>query len=201
MSIGRRLPHITLTAAVIAGTLPFSLGARATSAAAEGPGWISALDSVRVERSGTWHDHRFRYAQTTCLSTRETGAALTFEFTGSGVALGLGQLRVPAYGGPRLGKVIVTVDDGSPRVLYPAEEGRRWCWPGGCPMAGTRSGWPTNPRPGRRAALSPGSESWGRTREISPSISTARRTPSSWTPVRWCAAAARWSGTCWCETG
>ena len=111
-----RLLQITLAMAAIA--------ANASPAAAEGKAWVSALDSVRVERSGTWRHDRFRYAKTTCLSTRETGAALTFEFTGTGVALGLGQLDVPAYGGPRLGRLVVTVDDGSPRVLHPAEEAR-----------------------------------------------------------------------------
>ncbi len=111
--------QITLATAAMA-----AIAATAAPAAAEGPGWVTALDSVRVERSGAWYHDQFRYAKTTCLSTSETGAALTFEFTGTGVALGLGQLGVPAYGGPRLGKLIVTVDDGSPRVLYPAVEGR-----------------------------------------------------------------------------
>ena len=66
----------------------------------------------------------FRYARTACLETEDNGAALTFEFTGTGVALGLGQHAVSAYGRPSLGKLIVTVDDGSPRVLYPGNEAR-----------------------------------------------------------------------------
>ena len=65
MSTWKQLLQITLAAAAIA--------APAAPAAAEGPGWVTALDSVRVERSGTWHLDQFRYAKTTCLSTRETG--------------------------------------------------------------------------------------------------------------------------------
>ena len=117
MSTWKRLLQITLAAAAIAAT--------ASPGAAVGQGWVSALDSVRVERSGTWWEDQFRYARTTCLATEEEGAGLIFEFTGSGVALGLGQPGVPAYTRiPELGRLIVTVDDGSPRVLYPAEEGR-----------------------------------------------------------------------------
>ena len=86
--------------------------------------WISALDTVRVLQSGTWWESQFRYARTACLETEDNGAALTFEFTGTGVALGLGQHAVSAYGKPSLGKLIVTVDDGSPRVLYPGNEAR-----------------------------------------------------------------------------
>ena len=84
--------------------------------------WVSALDIVRVLQSGTWWESQFRYARTACLETEDNGAALTFEFTGTGVALGLGQHAVSAYGQPSLGKLIATVDDGSPRVLYPGNE-------------------------------------------------------------------------------
>ncbi len=84
--------------------------------------WVSALDTARVLRSGTWWESQFRYARTACLETEDNGAALTFEFTGTGVALGLGQHAVSAYGKPSLGKLIVTVDDGSPRILYPDNE-------------------------------------------------------------------------------
>lgn len=86
--------------------------------------WISALDTVRVQQSGTWWESQFRYARTACLETEDNGAALTFEFTGTGVALGLGQHAVSAYGRPSLGKLIVTVDDGGPRILYPGNEAR-----------------------------------------------------------------------------
>ena len=117
MTLWMRLLHIALAAAAIA--------ANASPASGGGEGWVSALDSLRVQRSGTWWEDQFRYARTTCLATEEEGAGLTFEFTGSGVALGLGQPGVPAYTRiPELGRLIVTVDDGSPRVLYPAEEGR-----------------------------------------------------------------------------
>ena len=84
--------------------------------------WVSALDTARVLRSGTWWESQFRYAKTACLETEDNGAALTFEFTGTGVALGLGQHAVSAYGKPSLGKLIVTVDDGSPHILYPGNE-------------------------------------------------------------------------------
>ena len=84
--------------------------------------WVSALDTARVLRSGTWWESQFRYARTACLETEDNGAALTFEFTGTGVALGLGQHAVSAYGKPSLGKLIVTVDDGSPHILYPGNE-------------------------------------------------------------------------------
>ena len=86
--------------------------------------WVSALDTVHVLQSGTWWESQFRYARTACLETEDNGAALTFEFTGTGVALGLGQHAVSAYGRPSLGKLIVTVDDGSPRILYPGNEAR-----------------------------------------------------------------------------
>ena len=86
--------------------------------------WVSALDTVHVLQSGTWWESQFRYARTACLETEDNGAALTFEFTGTGVALGLGQHAVSAYGKPSLGKLIVTVGDGSPRVLYPGNEAR-----------------------------------------------------------------------------
>ncbi|MDE2832337.1 MAG: hypothetical protein OXN20_19655 [Gemmatimonadota bacterium] len=86
--------------------------------------WVSALNTVRVLQSGTWWESLFRYAETACLETEDNGAALTFEFTGEGVALGLGQHAVSAYGKPSLGKLIVTVDDGSPRILYPGNEAR-----------------------------------------------------------------------------
>ena len=86
--------------------------------------WVSALDTARVLQSGTWWESQFRYAETACLETEDNGAALTFEFTGKGVALGLGQHAVSAYGRPSLGKLIVTVDDGSPRILYPGNEAR-----------------------------------------------------------------------------
>lgn len=84
--------------------------------------WVSALDTARVLQSGTWRESLFRYARTACLETEDNGAALTFEFTGTGVALGLGQHAVSAYGKPSLGKLIVTVDDGSPHILYPGNE-------------------------------------------------------------------------------
>ena len=86
--------------------------------------WVSALDTAYVLQSGTWWESLFRYAETACLETEDNGAALTFEFTGTGVALGLGQHAVSAYGRPSLGKLIVTVDDGSPRILYPGNEAR-----------------------------------------------------------------------------
>ena len=86
--------------------------------------WVSALDTVHVLQSGTWWESQFRYARTACLETEDNGAALTFEFTGTGVALGLGQHAVSAYGRPSLGKLIVTVDNGSPRILYPGNEAR-----------------------------------------------------------------------------
>ena len=86
--------------------------------------WVSVLDTAYVLQSGTWWESLFRYARTACLETEDNGAALTFEFTGTGVALGLGQHAVSAYGRPSLGKLIVTVDDGSPRILYPGNEAR-----------------------------------------------------------------------------
>ena len=86
--------------------------------------WVSALDTVHVLQSGTWWESQFRYARTVCLETEDNGAALTFEFTGTGVALGLGQHAVSAYGRPSLGKLIVTVNNGSPRILYPGNEAR-----------------------------------------------------------------------------
>jgi len=138
-----------------------------------------------VQRSGTWWEDQYRYARTTCLATEEEGAGLTFEFTGSGVALGLGQPGVPAYTRiPELGGLIATVDDGRPRVLYPAEEGREVVLARGLPHGQHRVRVIHQPTRGRWDAGCPVSASWARTRVTSPSSSTARRTPSSWTPGR-----------------
>ena len=121
--IRQRTFQIVIGAMVVATSIgtPFALE---PAAFLEGPGWVSALDSVRVQRSGTWRESRFRYARTTCLETDEAGARLTFAFTGTGVALGLGQHAVPAYGRPGLGKLVVTVDDGTPQVVTPHDEAR-----------------------------------------------------------------------------
>jgi len=89
-----------------------------------GPGWVSILDTDRVTRAGAWEEHSFRYAKTTCLRTDEDGVALTVRFIGTGVALGLGQHAVAAYGQPTLGKLLVSVDGGDPVVVYPRDEAR-----------------------------------------------------------------------------
>ena len=68
MSTRKQPLQITRAAAAMA-----AIAAAAAPAAAEGPGWVTALDSVRVERSGTWHHDQFRYAQPpVCPQARRT---------------------------------------------------------------------------------------------------------------------------------
>jgi len=82
-------------------------------------GTISALDSGRVRRSGTWNENRFRFAVASSLQTRQNGAALEFEFTGTGTAIRLGGHNVPAYGTVNSGRLTATIDTGQPFTLEP----------------------------------------------------------------------------------
>lgn len=83
------------------------------------PQEVSALDAERVQRIGNWREDRFRFAAAASLQTYEDKAALTFEFTGTGVSLRLGGHNVPAYGAPNLGGLAVSVDGEHERVLTP----------------------------------------------------------------------------------
>lgn len=102
----------------------FGFARQSVASTTEDPGWVSALDTTQVQQFGTWQESRFRYAQTTCMATNEPGAKLTIAFTGTGIALGLGQHAIPAYGKPNLGKLIVTINKGAPQTIYPHKEAR-----------------------------------------------------------------------------
>lgn len=80
---------------------------------------VPAVDAKQVSRDGSWQESRFRYAKTTSLQTNEDGAALTFAFEGTGVAVRLGGHNVPAYGPANLGTVVVSIDGGNEQVIVP----------------------------------------------------------------------------------
>lgn len=119
-----RLFQILLGIGGIAFILFFARKSFASSNAIQEKGWISALDTTHIQQFGTWQESRFRYAKTTCLETNEEGTKLIFTFKGTGVALGLGQHAIPAYGKPSLGKLTITIDDGTPQTIYPHKEAR-----------------------------------------------------------------------------
>ncbi len=81
--------------------------------------WISATDEKVVTRSGKWQVDRFRFAEKDHLLTTDPGAAIEFQFQGTGLALRLGNHAVPAYGKPSLGILEITVDDREPTIIQP----------------------------------------------------------------------------------
>ena len=81
--------------------------------------WVSATDEKVVTRSGQWQVDRFRFAEKDHLLTTEPGAAIEFQFQGTGLALRLGNHAVPAYGKPSLGILEITVDDHQPTIIRP----------------------------------------------------------------------------------
>lgn len=81
--------------------------------------WVSATDEKVVTRSGQWQVDRFRFAEKDHLLTTEPGAAIEFQFQGTGLALRLGNHAVPAYGKPSLGQLEITVDERNPVVVTP----------------------------------------------------------------------------------
>ncbi|MBT4138355.1 MAG: hypothetical protein HOE48_10580, partial [Candidatus Latescibacteria bacterium] len=119
-----RLFQILLGVAGIVFILFFARNSFASNSSVGETEWVSVLDTARVQQFGTWRESQFRYAKTTCLETHEEGAKLTFTFSGTGVALGLGQHAVPAYGRPSLGKLTVTINNDTPQVVYPRNEAR-----------------------------------------------------------------------------
>ena len=81
--------------------------------------WVSATDEKVVSRSGQWQVARFRFAAKDHLLSTAAGAAIEFQFQGTGLALRLGNHAVPAYGKPSLGQLRITVDDQQPTVITP----------------------------------------------------------------------------------
>ena len=81
--------------------------------------WIAATDAARVRRQGEWMEASFRYAAAPHVRTVAEGAALEFEFEGTGVAVRFGPHAVPAYGVLNLGALHVTIDGGATTVLRP----------------------------------------------------------------------------------
>ena len=59
--------------------------------------WIAAVDNKKVTRKGEWIEDRFRFGAAKHLHAAKDGAALEFEFKGTGVAVRLGGHNVPAY--------------------------------------------------------------------------------------------------------
>lgn len=92
------------------------LGAPVSSAESA---WVAATDRDRVEREGRWIERNHRYAPRRALLSDLAGSTLEFEFTGTGVAIRLGQLAVPAYGGPAAGRLAVSVDAGPVAEIIP----------------------------------------------------------------------------------
>jgi hypothetical protein len=90
-----------------------------TQERASQPRTISALDTNRVVQTGNWRPGKFRFAATSHLHTTANGAALEYEFDGTGVALRLGGHDTPAYGPPNLGSIAVSIDGSVPRILRP----------------------------------------------------------------------------------
>jgi len=81
--------------------------------------WVSVTDEKVVSRSGQWQVDRFRFAARDHLLTTSAGAAIEFQFQGTGLALRLGNHAVPAYGKPSLGILEITVDDRQPTIIRP----------------------------------------------------------------------------------
>lgn len=81
--------------------------------------WIPATDTTQVKHHGNWYQHSFRYAIAASTATREDGAALEHQFTGTGISVRLGGNNVPAYGPPNLGTLIARVDGGKPISIQP----------------------------------------------------------------------------------
>ena len=81
--------------------------------------WVSVTDEKVVSRSGQWQVARFRFAAKDHLLTTAAGAAIEFQFQGTGLALRLGNHAVPAYGKPSLGQLRITVDDQQPTLITP----------------------------------------------------------------------------------
>lgn len=82
------------------------------------------LDKQRVTRERHWNEDRFRYAAASSLRTEQHGAALRFEFVGTGVAVRLGGHNVPSYGSANLGRLVAHIDGRQRHVLIPRETPR-----------------------------------------------------------------------------
>jgi hypothetical protein len=81
--------------------------------------YAAAIDSNLVSRYGAWAESGFRYGANSHLLTAEDGASLEYSFTGTGLVILLDNHHTPEYAEPNLGRLVVTVDDGKPEVIYP----------------------------------------------------------------------------------
>jgi len=88
------------------------------------PSVISVQDTDRVARSEGWQVGESRFAATSYLATTVDGAALDFEFEGTGVAIRFGGHETPAYAAPNLGIVEVSLDGAPGKRYYPRAEPR-----------------------------------------------------------------------------
>jgi hypothetical protein len=86
------------------------------------PTWIDATNDKQVIRIGDWRKTSFRYAHASHLQTSNPGAALEVRFQGTGIAIRLGNNAVPAYGIPNLGRILVLIDGGQPKIIEPRSD-------------------------------------------------------------------------------
>ncbi len=122
-SLRRGLLRLQSISVVVIGFVAWTTPSVGQVDSAEG-GVVAAVDVKQVDRAGDWQESRFRFAKTASLQTNEDGAALTFEFEGTGVAVRLGAHNVPAYGSPNLGTIEIAVDGGSEQVIIPRSSPR-----------------------------------------------------------------------------
>jgi hypothetical protein len=85
------------------------------------PKVINAQDKKRVTLNGPWRVDRFRYAANSHVSAQGNESALEMSFTGRAISIRLGGHNVPAYGGPNLGTVSVSIDGKQTAILRPRE--------------------------------------------------------------------------------
>ena len=86
--------------------------------------WVAAVDDKRVTRQGDWIEDRFRFGLAKHLHTAKDGAALEFEFEGTGVAVRLGGHNVPAYRPANLGRIVVSIDGRQTKEFWPRATSR-----------------------------------------------------------------------------
>ena len=86
--------------------------------------WVAAVDNKKVTRKGEWIEDRFRFGVAKHLHTAKDGAALEFEFKGTGVAVRLGGHNVPAYRSPNLGRIMASIDGRQATEFWPRETPR-----------------------------------------------------------------------------
>ena len=81
--------------------------------------YAPVIDSALVRRCGDWQEAYFRYGAARHLITHQDGAALEYTFRGTGLVLLLDNHHTPEYREPNLGRLVVTVDEREPVVVFP----------------------------------------------------------------------------------